>query len=411
VANIEIQLLRVREAYGTMAGEPSIQLINVGNGVRTNEKGEYRMKSLSPGDYYIRAAWPAGSVRRTIGALAPTANDIAATYYPGVSNPDAAFPVKVPAGADVQIVDFPIDPVSPFKVSGRIVNPMASTPAERYSYFLVRRDTKVHDGDGLVPDVDPDIERFEFRNIPPGSYTLYVGYRSGPNFGDAFFVGRLLIEVVDRDVTGLTVAIEPGIDIAGTWKSESPNGTIGGRVSLQPVDGMPAALVPEPSLRSAGTVEVSHTPPGRYLLSFALPQTLYVATARFGPRDVLGQPFEVDEHSVGPLRLELSTQGGTFSGTVTGRDEKTVAGAFVVLLPPMNLRMDEFSYKTATTNAQGNFSIAGIRPGAYTVFAIAEKPEANISIGMTPYLNYGTPIEVGKDQWLSQNLTLIPKQD
>jgi hypothetical protein len=90
------------------------------------------------------------------------------------------------------------------------------------------------------------------------------------------------------------------------------------------------------------------------------------------------------------------------SGTVTDKSGKAVAGAAVVLFPPIDLRMDLFSYKTATANAQGQFSIAGIRPGTYTAFAIAEKLEANASISMTQYLNYGTPIEVGKNQRLLQ---------
>jgi hypothetical protein len=97
-------------------------------------------------------------------------------YYPGVTTPDAALPIKVTPGVDVRVVDFPVETLPPFKVSGRIVNPLVATPVDRYSYFLIRRDARVRDGDGLVPDVDPDIEHFEFRNIPPGSYTLYGAY-------------------------------------------------------------------------------------------------------------------------------------------------------------------------------------------------------------------------------------------
>jgi hypothetical protein len=410
-AKVEIQLLR--DAYVGMVDERSLAPINAKFAVQTNDKGEYRISGITPGDYYIRAAYAAAPARRMIGAFAPTANNIAATYYPGVTTPDAALPIKVTVGVDVQVADFPVEPLPPFKISGRIVNSLVAAPVDRYSYFLIRRDARVRDGDGLVPDVDPDIEHFEFRNIPPGSYTLYVAYRTGPGFGDPFFVGRSSIDVVDRDVTDLTVAIESGVDIAGTWTSEDPSGLKRGErgpITLQPFDGMPGVLVPEPIFHNDGTLEVSQTPPGRYLLSFVLPQKVYVATARFGPRDVIGQPFEVDANSTGPFLFELSTPGGMLYGTVTDSAGNAVAGAAVVLLPPIDLRKDQFSYKTATANARGQFSIVGIRPGSYTAFAIAERLDGYASFSMTQYLNHGTPIEVGKNQPLLQDLTLIPRQ-
>src|SRR5262249_18448583 len=159
-----------------------------------------------------------------------------------------------------------------------------------------------------------------------------------------------------------TVAIEPGVDIAGTWHSDDQAGVKTrerGPIALRPLDGMPDVLVPGPVLRDDGTVAAPHIPAGRYVLSFALPQTLYVETARFGSRDAIGQPFELDANSSGPLLLEFSASGGNISGKVTDKTGKTAAAVAVVLLPPQDLRMDQFSSKLVSTDAQGQFAILG----------------------------------------------------
>jgi len=218
-AQIEVRLLR--DAYDALGQRFLAPLDNRGF-ARTDEKGEYRITGLPPGNYYIRAAYAAEPARRTIGALFATANYIGSTYYPGVGAPDQALPIKVAAGVNERVVDFSIDPASPFTISGRIVNPLVSTPTDRYSFFLVAQNNRVRDGDGLVPDMDGESERFEFRNIPQGSYDLFVAYRKGQTFGDSFIVGRTSVNVVDSDVRNLTVAVEPGIDVSGTWKSDDP---------------------------------------------------------------------------------------------------------------------------------------------------------------------------------------------
>jgi hypothetical protein len=98
-----------------------------------------------------------------------------------------------------------------------------------------------------------------------------------------------------------------------------------------------------------------------------MPQTVYVAVARFGAQDVLGKTLEVDAHSDGPFLFEFSTSGGTVEGIVTDKAGKPVPQAIVVLVPQLEFRMDESSAKTSTTDPQGHFVIRGIRLGAYTV--------------------------------------------
>jgi len=159
-----------------------------------------------------------------------------------------------------------------------------------------------------------------------------------------------------------------------------------------------------------GKFEVPHIAQGRYALSFNLPENVYVASARLGAQDILGRPFDVDGNSTGPLQIETSTFGGMIQGIVNDRTGKTITGAQVVLVPPLNFHMDQFSYKSTSTDSQGRFSIAGIRPGRYSAFAFAEKISPNAAMNsefMTPYLSFGVEVEIGEGQQLHHDLVAI----
>jgi hypothetical protein len=407
-ANITVQLFRDGyDALGARTLEPSGSRW----AAKTDEKGEYRINGFPPGDFYLRAAYSAEPAKRTIGVPIATVNNAAPTYYPDVTSADQALPIKIAGGAALQAIDFSIEPVAPFKISGRIVNSLVPDPVDRYSFFLVRRDALVRDGANQVPDMDPAIDRFEIRNVPPGAYDLYVGFAMKPNVQIPSVVGKTSVDVVDHNVRDIVVAIEPGIDIAGSWKSDDPAGlksTERGAIILRPLDGMPETLVPPISLRDDGAVEVQHVPAGRYMLLFRAAQTIYVSVARFGALDVIGKPFDVDPHSDGPLLFDFSKFGGVVEGTVLDSAGKPAAEASVIFLPPIDLRADYFSVKMATADGQGRFVITGIRPGNYTVFAITDK--LGLATHLTPYLNYGMHIEVGKGQHIQQDLTLIPRQ-
>jgi protocatechuate 3,4-dioxygenase beta subunit len=426
VAKAEIRLLTLR--YGNI-GQRMLDGIMAVRPVNTDDRGEYRFEGVPPGDYYVKAAYrslPANQVGVSIQA-----NNIAATYYPGVTGPDEARTVRVAAGADVQAVDFSLPARSPFRVSGRIVNPFLQQQPPVYDFYLVPRDARVREGDGGIPDQDPATDKFEFRDVPRGSYDLFVAFRIGdPRTNLQIYSGRIAVEVVDRAVKDLTVVIDSGIDIKGEIKLDAETGAAKPNFSdsaesahVQPLfvvtDGMPLILSPTAFLarrrfvKEDGTFEIPHVPFGRYRLLVSLPgpmRAYFVSAARLGTEDILGQVFEINSDTTGPLVVELSDAGGTMAGAVTGRGGVPVAGAQIVLVPPINLRLDQTAYKTATTNEQGRFTISTIRPGVYTAFAFIRRNDVGALMNaefMAPYLNFGVPVDISKARMIRQDLTVI----
>src|SRR5438128_8591542 len=82
IASAQIQVLTLR--YDNL-GQRILERPSAILPVHTDERGEYRFTGIPPGDYYVR-----------------TSQKIAATYYPGVIQPDEAIPIRVTAGANLQ---------------------------------------------------------------------------------------------------------------------------------------------------------------------------------------------------------------------------------------------------------------------------------------------------------------------
>jgi hypothetical protein len=378
--------------------------------VHTDAQGEYRLAAIPPGGYFLRAS------RKTVF-----------TYYPGVAQSDEAIPIKVEAGADLRAIDFSIASISPFKVSGRIVNPFATGEHTPYDSFLVSRNTRLrNEEDSVLIDQDAANNRFEFQNVAPGSYDLYIGH-VGEDIGSNWsYAGHAAFDVLDRDVTNLTVTIQQGIDIAGDVRLDD------GAAKVKPqdlplpsfivLDGLPLLSAPNAtrpiftreSVESRQGFTIPHVTRGRYRLNFNyLPDAYYVSAARLGAQDILGQAFEVNDDTSGPLVIELRRLGATLQGVVAGKDGASAAGATVYLLPVTARREDQTAYKKVRADAGGRFIISGIAPGAYTAFAFSFSRNPFLSAEvmnsefMTPYLNFGVSVDLPNGETVRRDLTAI----
>jgi hypothetical protein len=65
----------------------------------------------------------------------------------------------------------------------------------------------------------------------------------------------------------------------------------------------------------------------------------------------------------------LSPNGGQIDGTVLNTQQQPAGGATVVLVPGTGLREQTRLFKDVATDQTGHFSVKGIAPGDYKLFA------------------------------------------
>jgi hypothetical protein len=404
------------------------KLWSVFNQKATDDRGEYRIYYLFPGEYFI------GVTPRAPGAIPGPQDSWARTFYPGATDPGTAMPIEIKDGSEVTGADITIQTVSAvtYKISGVAVNTAARpNPATGVvdrsisSFVLSPREPGVLDSVNppAVVNALPTASRangeFELRNIRPGTYDLYpvapvitdpVATAPGtvaagttlPAAGTPIISGNVLTTVysgtvgqpttrrqptgrvpveVNRDIADLRVVVSLGAPLSGEVVL---NGTGGStikpesmRLLLRSLDTTPASfvsLVGTIPVDTAGKFAAINVPEARYTFQISgLPATAYVADIRQGGTSVMDSGFVHDQSST-PIQIVIDANGVTLQGMVLNADGKPAANATVVLVPPQARRQNALLYKNAMTNETGAFTLRGVSPGPYTIFAWESVP-------------------------------------
>jgi hypothetical protein len=107
--------------------------------------------------------------------------------------------------------------------------------------------------------------------------------------------------------------------------------------------------------------------PGEYRLSVFHPPNYYVKQASYDGIDVLKAPL-VASSSPETVNIVLSPNVARVTGTVVDRKRQPASGVQVVLVPEKDRDRVEL-YRSTTTDTTGRFTLTGITPGDYKVFA------------------------------------------
>ena len=124
---------------------------------------------------------------------------------------------------------------------------------------------------------------------------------------------------------------------------------------------------------------------------------------------MLNRPLQFAGIAPTPLDIVLSPKPGRIEGVVVNDKREPVAGIRTILFPDQN--RDRIGlYKFAETDQAGRFTIRGITPGAYKVFAWEALEEFAYfdSDLMQRFEPYGTRIRVSESDELPTEVKLIP---
>ena len=111
-----------------------------------------------------------------------------------------------------------------------------------------------------------------------------------------------------------------------------------------------------------------------------------------------------------PAFMAVGTQGAVIQGIVRDAAGQSVARAAVVLVPDFAKRKSSFLYKRTITNSAGQFSVRGLAPGDYQVFAWPSPPPQGAEedpVFLEPVENRGTTVRATSGVTTEANVRVI----
>ncbi len=345
------------------------QLTNTGGGAGTNDLGEYRIFGVAPGKYYLSATpLTMSPFALDRSASAGPEEDYVSTYYPGTLDPASAAQVEVAAGAQLRGVDVTLSKARTVHVKGKVTHGM--TGRQNIQVMLMPRNPGAFMGAMRGTPVDP-AGNFDIRNVAPGAYMLTATVNDGASYRQ----GRLPVDVGGSTVEGLNITVTPGFSVKGQVRSDPDSPPVDlstVRFMLQPKETNQFGGGGQGRPDADGSFTMSNVVGDRFNLAwFGLPAGAYVKSARSDQVDILASGLDLTGGAPAPLEIVLSPRAAAVTGTVQNpKTGNAVPGATVVLIPQEKERRDQQAYyKTIVSDQLGAFSVTGIAPGEYKVYA------------------------------------------
>jgi 5-hydroxyisourate hydrolase-like protein (transthyretin family) len=321
-----------------------------GAGVQVDDRGQYRIYNLPPGEYAVALAYGAagGVLRSSVGS--------GAQLYPSTQRPQW---FAVAGGEDYSNTDFVVMAAALFKVSGTVqpAGPMyevALTPADQP--LLSAASQRMESGKG-----------FSLEGIPPGSYDLYAtgpvqGYGlSSAILGPEPVFGKTRVNVGGQDVEGLTVSAERGRSASFILRTASPRQPASAcpptaTLSLSAMEATGAMLNRTVEASFAKAQKVDDLAPVRYWVSAGR-----VGDACYSVGAVADLTSDSDELIAVTVAPAASIRG-KLAGAARPAD-------FVVTLVSAEPAEGAPAVQAAYPDAESRFAFGNLRPGRYRIGA------------------------------------------
>jgi hypothetical protein len=352
----------------------------------TNDLGACRISDLAPGRYLV-AVQPHFHVP-SLTKKGTDKKDVVdtTTYYPGAIDKKLAVPLDLHAGDEVP-VSMTMGSVHTFHVRGQVTHLPAWASKEGAELILQPQDEEheIHLPTGKLDEHGA----FDIKGVVPGSYDVFVSpttvrsmveVLNSPDDPQSPQMMRAVqtVEVTEGDLEDLRIVPLENGQVRGHLRMDSGQKTDWSSlfVELYADRGLPvgravtnsAGAIVKPD-GSFGTTVL----PGKYHLRFMrsgkLPRDYFMKTMNLGDKDVADSGFTVGGGTYS-LEVVVSANGATVEGVVTDDKDKPASDVQVIFIPDAKRRERHDLYQQVTTDSKGRFSLRGLNPGEYQVFAL-----------------------------------------
>ncbi len=395
-----LQNVQIRALYRRVINGES-RLEERGSGF-TDDSGVYQIANLVPGKYYL------ATVSRSARILSPnvrpfnTSFDLVypALYYPNSPDRSGATTVDALPGQQAE-ADFTENIAKAYSVSGSI----AGGP-RRPVLFLSDRD-----GNRVMGRIERKDDTFRIHDLPPGEYSVVAESMRVRDRNEALY-GTTPVVVNNSDVDGVSVELSPAatIPVQVDWDKPPSDNTQAAVTTNAGVH-----LTPEvrrlgndeywsrTDTRDGQTVElIERVLPGSYRVTVRSNPRGYLASLRSGQTDLMQNRLVVTPGAApGPIEVVFRGGAATLNGTVKGG---TGVSSWVVIVPDSDTPVE---YNPVSVG--GQFTISGLAPGAYHVFALTSVDglEYRNRDVMRQFENQSTSVSLSENETKQIELTLI----
>ncbi len=385
---------------------------------QTDDRGQYRVFGLPPGDYYVSVSTsglgdmlgrgmqqlasglPLGGGRGGLAAFAgiggasqPEASGYAPTYYPGVVNATEAGKVTVGPGQEAGGIDFQIQIVTLATVSGIVaggdgIANVILAPQEATG-GMGRFGGQTFNGRVTANGT------FTIPNVPPGHYTAIA--RSGGRNSDPKTALQSIV-VNGQNIEGVTLLLQAGVTVSGNITVESagtpsPSDYSIFRVTIADADPLPGGGGPggrggrggpfggaDDRVQTNGSFALTGIEPGLHYVRVAgggNPSQgggqWSLKSVLIGGTDVADIPFEIKPgQNIDNLNVVMTDRSTDLSGTV--RDAQNAGASAVTVIAfsteAQYWRAQSRRISTSRTGDTGAYHIRGLPPGDYFILAV-----------------------------------------
>jgi hypothetical protein len=381
-------------------------LTSGGNGV-TDDRGQYRVAGLPPGEYLVAAVPRDAVADATLRAEAirdrwsqavaaakakgvppnvvatppalPSPVGYVPVYFPGTPLGSGAAAVRVGISEEVAGIDVKLQVMRTASISGRITSTEGALPTSRVQLL-----------DASMPlslvgvwfrDMRAD-GSFTFPGVVPGTYIVKAfGTPGGPKgAAGGEMWGSVTVSIDERGAEDVTLLMQRGVTVSGRVAVEDlPAGVDRARVAVRllpvssPTDWEMGSVAL--SLGTTGAFSATNVLPGTYrIAATGLPDGWTVATAPFGDRDAADHHLVVDgsRNLTGLVRFTASS--ATLTGRVAAVDDSPAPHHSVIVFPADSSQWIPHSRRIhlAQPGADGRFTLRGLPAGDYRVAAVLD---------------------------------------
>ena len=374
ITGVQVQVQRYTYLPGgqrrlTFAGAPG----------STDDRGEFRVFGLMPGEYIVSTVARSGfNFQQGTGGANDSFEGYAPTYYPGTPSPAEAQPVVVGLGQEVTL-NMSLMAARMARISGTVVDSHGRPATESFVDLISRGG-----GAGMYFMSNGRVSSdgtFTLINVAPGDLMLQVIVNPKvPSDQNEF--GTVPVTVTGADITGVRITTSPGVTVGGTVVFEGTSPRTGDptpRIFVQDArPDAPGIMFFNPdstngSIAEDGSFSIKGVSAREVLFRAATPPAWALKSVTLNGDDVTDVPTAIAESAkLGTLKVVLTDRVTDVSGTVAGSRGELLKDYVVIVQPaePKEGTAATRYARAAWPDQEGRFRIHALPPGRYLAAAV-----------------------------------------